>query len=241
MKTIKITLVVVLVALTTSCQFDINLGQENGNGNVITEERTVTSNFDEVKGSAGLDVLLTEGTENKIVVEADENLLEFIETEVTNGKLHVTSSRNIGHSKSKKVHVTYVKLSKVASSSGADVIVNSVLENDYLTFDASSGSNLQVEIFAKEVVAETSSGADLVLSGKAVNLQADASSGSELDAKDLFVVSCNAEASSGSDVTVHVKETLEVKATSGADINYYGEPKIIAQSDRSADRIRKMQ
>lgn len=240
MKKLKIIIVALIVVSAASCQFDINLGQEHGNGNVITEERPVTANFDEVKGSAGLDVFLTKGTENKIVVEADENLMEFIETEIKNGKLHVTSRENIGRSKSKKVHVTYVQLSKVASSSGADVIVNSVLENDYITLDASSGSDLEVEVFAKEVIAETSSGADLIVSGKAVNLQADASSGSDLDAKDLYVVTCKAEASSGSDVTVHVKETLEVKATSGADINYYGEPQVIAQSDRHADRIRKM-
>jgi len=82
MKTIKILLTIILAATLTSCQFDFNPGVD-GNGNVVTEERSVSS-FEKVKGSAGIDVYLTEGNENKIVVEADENLLELIETDIIN-------------------------------------------------------------------------------------------------------------------------------------------------------------
>ncbi|MCB0465935.1 MAG: DUF2807 domain-containing protein, partial [Aequorivita sp.] len=59
--------------ILSSCHFNISTG-ENGNGKVVTEERNVTEDFNEVRGSAGLDVYLTQGDENKIVVEADENL-----------------------------------------------------------------------------------------------------------------------------------------------------------------------
>ena len=107
MKSIKTLLLLVLVATISSCQFDVNLNHENGNGNVTKEERTVNQEFDKVRGSSGIDVYLTEGSENKIVVEADENLLEIIETNISNGKLTIKANKNIGRSKAKKVHVTY--------------------------------------------------------------------------------------------------------------------------------------
>ncbi len=242
MKPIKILIALVVATTITSCHFDINLGQIDGNGNVVTEERYVSSGFDQVKGSAGIDVFLTQGTEEKIVVEADENLVDIIETEIVNGRLTIGTSNNksIGRCKSRKVHVTYVSLNSIAASSGADVIANSVVKNETITLDASSGADLEVEVLAKEVYAETSSGADIRVTGKASKLVADASSGSDLDAKNLKVLKCNAEASSGADVTVNVKENLKASASSGGDINYYGDPAAVTNNGSRSGSVRKM-
>lgn len=240
MKSIKTLLLLVLVATITSCQFDVNLGHENGNGNVTTQERSVDQDFDKVRGSSGIDVYLTEGSENKIVVEADENLLEFIETNVSNGKLIIRSSKNIGRSKAKKVHVTYIKLSSIEASSGADVIGKSVIKNETINLDCSSGADLEVEVFAKELYAESSSGADLDVSGKASTIYANASSGSEINAKNLNTITCNAKASSGADITVTVKDKINAKASSGGDVRYYGDPVSVTKKGGKSGNIRKM-
>ncbi len=240
MKTLKIILSLILVATLTSCHFDLNIGHVNGDGNVITEERDVDQSFDQVRGTRGLDVYLTEGNENKIVVEADENLMDLIETNISNGKLTITSSKNIGRAKAKKVHVTYVKLTNIEASSGADVIGNSVIKSETLTLDCSSGADLEVEVFTKELYAETSSGADITVSGKASSLNAKASSGSELNAKKLQVLTCKAKASSGADIVVNVKENLNAKASSGGDVRYYGNPVSVTKKDGASGNIRKM-
>lgn len=240
MKTIKVISAFTLLVLLGSCNFDINFGHENGNGNVVTEERAISGNFDKVKGSAGLDVYLTEGSENKVVVEADENLLEFIETEVHNGRLKVTTTRNIGRNRAKKVHVTYTRLEEVAASSGADVIVNSILKNETILFDVSSGADLEAEVFAKEVFAEASSGAELKVTGKATSLKANSSSGSEINARQLLVINCNADASSGGDITVNVKEKLRTEASSGGTIKYYGNPEAVSKNNSRSGNVKKM-
>ncbi|MFK5983753.1 MAG: head GIN domain-containing protein [Flavobacteriaceae bacterium] len=240
MKSIKIILIVILAATLTSCQFDLNIGHENGNGNVVIEERSVTANFDEVRGTSGIDVYLTEGTENKIVVEADENLQNLIETHISNGKLTIRSSKNIGRASAKKVHVTYVVLTGIEASSGADIIVNSVLKGENLSLDASSGSDLEVEVFTKNLSAETSSGADIKISGKASTLDASASSGSELNAKKLQVLTCSAKASSGADITVNVKEKINAKASSGGHIKYYGDPVSVSKKGGPSGSVSKM-
>ena len=239
MKTIKIVLAVILATTLTSCQFDFNTGI-NGNGNVVTEERPVSSDFTEVRGSAGLDVYLTEGTENKIVVEADENLMDLIETNISNGKLTIRSAKNIGRSKAKKIHVTFVSLNKIEASSGADVIGNSVIKSEVLRLDCSSGADIEVEVFANELYAETSSGSDIEVSGKANILYANASSGSDLNAKKLQTINCNAKASSGADIVVTVNENLDAKASSGGDIRYYGNPDLANEKQGRSGSIRKM-
>ncbi len=239
MKTTKFILAITGAILLSACQFNINTG-EDGNGKVVTEERNVSEDFTEVRGSAGLDVYLTQGDENKIVVEADENLLQYIETDIEDGKLHVTTSANIRHSEAKKVYVTYKQLTNIEASSGADVTGNSVIKSERLSLKSSSGADLKVEIFAKELTAKASSGADLEISGKASSLTADASSGSEIDAKELMVANCNAEASSGAEVSVNVKNNLETQVSSAGNINYYGDPISVNSNKSNSGSVRKM-
>ncbi len=229
-----------LVAVFTlsSCIFDMNLDQTYGDGNVTRQERNV-GEFDRVRGTSGLDVYLTEGSESKVVVEADANLLEIIETEVRDGQLIVTTAENIGRSKAKKVHVTFTKLTGVESSSGADVEGRSVIKSQNLSLSSSSGSDLKLELFSENVTAETSSGADMTLSGKAANLEAKASSGSDLNAKNLVVASCDARASSGADITVNVKDRLVAESSSGGDINYYGDPAAVSNNNSSSGNLNK--
>ena len=239
MKITKILIVAFIGIVATSCHFDINLGEVNGNGNVTTETRDV-GDFNSIRGSAGMDVYLTEGTENKVVIEADENLMENIETYVVNGTLKISTKKSIGRSKSQKAHVTYVALESIEASSGADVIGNSVIKSEVLSLGSSSGADLEVEILAKEVYASSSSGSDLKISGKATKLTADASSGSDIKARELEVISCKASASSGADIAVNVKEKMEGKASSGGDIKYYGNPSDVSVKDGTSGNIRKM-
>ncbi len=239
MKTLNLIFAFLAVVTLSSCNFDITLGQVDGNGNVVTEERSV-ADFTKVKGAAGIDVYLTEGTENKVTVEADENLMELIETEVEGGKLRIRAIQNIGRAKAKKVHVTYVNLSSIEASSGADVIGNSVIKSETLNLDASSGADLELEILSSEVFAETSSGSDMKLSGKATTLRAKASSGSDLDARELLVATCNADASSGADIKVNVKDQLTAEASSGGDVHYYGDPAAVTNKGSRSGGVHKM-
>jgi hypothetical protein len=121
------------------------------------------------------------------------------------------------------VYVSLPEITALNSSSGADLTTKNVIEANKITLDASSGSDLQVELIADEVDASTSSGADIKLSGEANYLNADASSGSDIKARSLLVKKCKAEASSGADISVNVSESLTANASSGADISYSGD------------------
>lgn len=236
MKTTYLISALTLLLIFGACSS--NFGQK-GNGNVISQEREIIENFSEIRASAGLNIFLTQGNENKVTVEADENLQQYIKTDVTDGQLVITTSQNIGWAKSKKVYVTFIEVNTIEANSGSDMVGNSVIKSENLSLKASSGADLKLEIFSKSVTAETSSGADLKVSGKATSLSAKASSGSDLNAKELLVINCIAQASSGADIKVNVKEKLDAKASSGADINYYGSPTEINENNSSSGSVNR--
>ena len=222
----RIAIAFLLALFATSCKMDINFGNgKRGNGQVVEETRKVTEDFTVVSASEGLDVFVTQDSDFKIEVEADENIIDLIGTDIKDGKLRIHAIENIGRA-TKKIYVSLPEITGLKSSSGADLIVQNVVEADKIELDASSGSDLHVELVAAEVSAEASSGADIKVSGKADRLYADASSGADIRARELLAKTCNADASSGSGIFVNVSESLTADASSGADISYTGEAKV---------------
>ena len=241
MKTKTILSIICISALFVSCNVSISLDSVSGNKNVVTTEREVSSDFTVVRGSTGLDVYLTQGDENKIVVEADENLHEHITTNIEGGKLHVKSEKNIRSAASRKVHVTYIALEGIEASSGADVKTTNQLKSENLYLKSSSGSDLVADVYVKELSLDSSSGSDLKVSGSAKNVEAEASSGSDINAKSLEALNAKARASSGSDITLNVSNSLDAKASSGGDIKYYGNPKdVMKHKSSSGGDVKKM-
>lgn len=228
----RITIAFLLTLFLSSCMFDMNFGNgKKGNGIVTEDKREVTEEFSVVSASEGLDVYVTQADEFDITVEADENIIELIGTDIKDGKLRIHAIENIGRA-TKKIHVSLPNITALESSSGADLIVKNAIETDKIDLDASSGADLLVELVADEVTADASSGADIKLSGEANMLYANASSGADIRAKELLAKVCHADASSGADISVNVSDSLVADASSGADISYTGEASV--QKKKSA-------
>ena len=222
----RMAIAALLALFTSSCAFDISFGEgKRGNGQVVEENRKITDEFTAVYASEGLDVFVTQGDGFSINVEADENIIDLIGTDIRDGRLKVHAIENIGRA-TKNVYVTLPEISALETSSGADLIVQNTVKANKIELEASSGSDLEVEVDANEVVAETSSGADIKVSGRTDVLYADASSGSDIKARGLVANRCTADASSGADISVNVSESLTADASSGADISYTGDASV---------------
>lgn len=215
-----------LSLLSSSCMLDMNFGDGvKGNGEVVEEGREVTENFTAITASEGLDVYVTQGRDFDIRVEADENVIDLIGTDIRDGKLKVHEIENIGRA-TKKVFVRLPEITSLEANSGADLVGDGLVEADKIHLDASSGADIRLELAADQIEAECSSGADIRLGGQTNLLYADASSGSDINALDLVSKICRADVSSGADIKVHVLEELTANASSGGDIGYRGDPRV---------------
>ncbi len=211
----------------------------SGSRNVVTEERSISGNFDEIKVSRGLDVYITQGDNVSLSVQADDNLHDIIITEVENNVLKIYADDNIRSSASKKVIVSFTSISKIKASSGSDVFANNTITADELDVQTSSGSDMELDVNTRVLNCSSSSGSDLKLSGTTKNLYAEASSGSDIKAGNLKAEKSQVRASSGADITVNTSKELVAKASSGGDIKYYGNPEKVDKTDGVSGSIRK--
>ena len=222
----KFTIAIVLALLSSSCMLDMNFGTGvKGNGEVVKETRDVTEDFTAITASEGLDVYVTQDSRFEIRVEADENVIDLIGTDIKNGKLRIHAIENIGRA-TKRVYVSLPDITALEANSGADLFSEGLIETDKVRLNANSGAGLKLELVADQVEADCSSGADIRLGGSANLLYVDASSGSDIKALDMKARVCRASASSGADIKVQVLDELTADASSGADIGYTGDPKV---------------
>lgn len=239
MKKVTLLLFVILAFVSTSCIIDgFNTGI-SGNGNVVEETRDI-SGFTSVKLSSGIDVLLSEGDHFEVRVEADENLIDVIETTLIGKTLEVgTENVNIRNAKSKKVHVTLPELSSLKISSAGDCKGLTLFHCDDLELGISSAGDLTLEVEARRIDLGISSSGDAKLAGKADVFYASLSSAGDLSAFDLIAGEVKVDVSSAGDARVYATDEISMSASSVGNIYYKGDAQVIRSSKFSAGDIVK--
>lgn len=233
-----------------------------GNHNVTKTTRNV-GNFSEIKAGGSVNVFLTQGNKNEIVIEADENLHEYIITEVSGSKLMIKNKEQIRDAEKLDVYVTFkeinalegsgatdiVALSKIQTSrkfflsgSGAtDMLLKKGLSSNSLDLNGSGSADIEVmNVTTNNVEANMSGSVDLEIDGKAEDFTVGASGSSDVIAKELVVSAATISATGSADVSVHTTNSISVNATGSSDVYYWGNPsnKMI-NSSRAADVMLK--
>ncbi len=186
-----------------------------------------TASFNGISVSSGIDLYLTQGNAEIVVVEADPDIIDDIITEVNDGILHIYLKKKFNWvcNDDRAVYVTFDNLTKLDISAGADVEAENSFKLEDLEISVSSGADLEIDdLTAESVWLDTSSGSDAELSGKVVNFNASSSSGADISCANLISENCTVSVSSGADANVHVTKELKASASSGGDICYKGNP-----------------
>ena len=205
----------------------------------LLQKKEMQIHFTGVSVSTGIDVYLKQGDNEAISVEADENLQEYIITEVKEGVLRIHTDANIREAERKRVYVTMKEINTLKTSSAGDIIGDTPVKTDKLELSASSAGDIKLEVHAKEIEADLSSSGDMNLTGEADMLKADLSSAGDLNAFDLKVREADISASSAGDADINVSEKITARASSAGDINYMGDPKYVDAHSSSAGGVHK--
>jgi hypothetical protein len=226
---VKFAIALTLSIFLSSCGLDFSNGQK-GNGNITEQTREVNEDFTIIAASEGLNVFVTQAEEFRIKVEADENIIDLIGTDIQNNILKIHTIKNIGNA-TKNIYVSLPNINSLKSSSGAQLKTETEINAPELIIDASSGALISANITTDDISIDASSGANITLSGKARNSTIDASSGAYINASELKTAISKAQASSGANVNLNVAESLHADASSGGNISYSG--KAILSSKKS--------
>lgn len=232
----KFLIATITALLFASCNFNVNTIE--GSGNVTTEKRIVNGDFTKVSVSNAIDLVIIQSDSTEIVVEADDNLQKEISTTIENGTLIVKCKYKSFRDITKKtVTVKMPKINKLEASSASNLVSKGLLQGEDIDIETSSAASIDVNIEFDTISADSGSGSTINLKGKALRLKVAASSGSDINAHQLFANEVHAEASSGASLNVHPILSLKAEASSGGSINYDITPKTIEKTSNSGGSI----
>lgn len=208
-------------------------------------KRPLSASFKAIKVSNGIDLMLTQGSEESLAVSASEpKYLEKLKSEIVDGtlKIYYDNAGMIWNSNEKrklKAYVSFKTLEKLQASSGASVKSSKILHVAKLELKLSSGALLTSEVNITQLTAIQESGAEININGKANELTVEASSGAIFKGYELVSDYCKAKASSGGSVRVYVEKELDAKASSGGGIHYKGNGVIKEVNISSGGSVKK--
>ncbi|TDQ30994.1 head GIN domain-containing protein [Zeaxanthinibacter enoshimensis] len=214
-----------------------------GNGNVITQERE-TAEYEEIAVAGWFDVILVNGREGEITLKGEENLLEYVETEVDRGKLTVKEKKGVNLKPSKwkdgiVVTIPVEQIEAISLSGSGDVSSRTVLKSDRLETAVSGSGDIALEVESDKVKANVSGSGNISLKGKTKELEIRMSGSGDLDAFDLDAEDVEVQVSGSADVNVMATKSLKANVSGSGDIHYKGNPKKIDSKKSGSGEITK--
>jgi hypothetical protein len=184
-----------------------------GEGPLVTEPRD-SRPFTNVEAGAGIHVVIHVGPAASVVVEAQEDLLPVIATDVSGDTLHVESVDDFTSSEPVTVTVTTPVLEGIHAGGGATVHL-----------DEAVGERLELTV---------KGGARLTASGSATDVTLQADGGSSVELADLLATRTHVDLDGGATATVSASQVVDGRAGGGARLTVRGDPVVDVQTSGGA-------
>lgn len=234
MKTKMALLFIVVAALslaTLACGVTVALPDvEKGNGEV-TEDLREVGDFSQIAFSGIGELTVSLGDEPALTIEAEENLLPYIETYNRGDTLVIEIEENINIQPTEPVRfiITAVSLDAVEVSGVGDISLPELETNRFSVSISGIGDVEIAGLTAERLTAEMSGLGDLTVNaGEVERQEINISGGGKYEAPKLDCAEAEIEVSGVGSATLRASESLDVTISGSGNVNYYGSPNVFS-------------
>lgn len=214
-----------------------------GSGNVVKETR-VLQDFTEVVLSEEGDLFIEIGNQNKLVIEAEDNLQEYLIPETGDNVLNIKKlPENITLNTTKPIryYLTVKELKSLTGKNSGDVNITEVYTDSFSVRITGSGSVHIGKLKAQRLEIELTSSGNLTIdSGEVEEQHVRLSSSGEYNGKNVACKTAYVELTSSGDATLNVLEVLTADLSSSGNVYYLGSPKVVYNDSSSTGRARSL-
>jgi len=173
-----------LLLVLTSCNNDLTPECFEKMGSVVTYDIPVPD-FTAINLALGIELIVTEGPEQKVSIQTGENIKQYIKAEVRDGKLYLTNAVGcnwVRDYKSTTVYVTTPHLEQIYSASQFAVKSNGVLTFPSLSlqsgiFSETASGTFELDVNCQNLSIDDNQACYYVINGAVENLSVNFYSG----------------------------------------------------------------
>lgn len=206
MKNFRLLLTVMLVVITpliTGCVF--HHGEVIGSGQRQKQIREIAA-FTSISTEGAYEIDFEAQKPLSLEIEADDNILPIITTDVSNGVLRIRSKTGFSVNQPIKLRITAPNLEGL-SASGAGKIEVSGLQNEKFELDSSGAPTIKI-------------------SGQTKALEINANGAGKIDAHKLRSLEADVKSNGVAKVEVFASEELKATVSGPSQVIYSGDPKV---------------
>ncbi len=195
----------------------------------MTTTTRTTSEYDGIKCAGSFDYILVAGNEGKITLEGEENLLQYIVTEVKENKLIIKTKKNVylrpSNNKTIKVTIPFKDINSVALAGSGDLWNEDVINSTDFAVALAGSGDVVLDIRASNTEGKVAGSGDLTLKGSTNKLEAKVAGSGDFHGFDLQSNHTVVAVAGSGDAEVVSNESLKARVAGSGDIEYRGNPK----------------
>ncbi len=206
-------------------------GAVRGSGNVQAETRA-TGPFEAVGLEYPADVTIRQGKEDKVVIEAEDNLLGQLSSDVSSGRLTVKSletdwAARVNPTRPVKITITMRNPTEIEFSAPTGTLEADGLQAGTLRLVLSGAGQVTLNGLQVGLLDSILSGAgDVQVAGTADQVKLLLSGAGSFNGTNLKTNKAAVEISGMGDAIVRVEAELAAKITGAGSIKYFGQPRV---------------
>lgn len=226
--------ILLIGCIVINASADFNYQTIEGNGNIKISERNI-SGIIGIKSSGSFNVEIKEGNSDKIGIEADENLHEYIRTEKNNdGILEVSNKKGYNLRTKHKITIflTIPEIQTLSISGSGNIDARGNFRaSSKNNFHISGSGNINVEgaILFKDLNFHVSGSGDITCkNSKADKLSVHISGSGDIKVEEMEIKNLDAHISGSGDIRANVSSNLKARISGSGSIYYKGTPLVDA-------------
>lgn len=223
----KLTVLLLTIALLTGCRFAFDKTVE-GNTNVKTEQREV-SGFTSVEVGGPFQVTITQGSNFKVSVTADDNLMQYIDTRLNGQTLEIREKDNFNLRGTKGLQIV-IQMPEVRdlslAGSGMISATSTLKSNAKIGISLAGSGKIQAELDAPEIAFDLGGSGSATLSGQTRKMAITIGGSGDCVAEALKSEDCSVTIGGSGTAKVYASQSLDVSIGGSGDVYYAGQPKI---------------
>ena len=229
------------VSLTAACTSLLGFNRKvYGSGNTVKETRTL-QDFQEVVLSEEGDLFIEPGIQNELIIEAEDNLQQYLIAETVSGVLDIKKlpeNVTLNATKPIRYYLTVKELETLTVKNSGDTEITDVDAERFSVRVTGSGGVHIEDINADSMAIELTSSGNLVIDrGKVEEQRLKLSSSGQYDGKNVTCQNADVKLTSSGDATINVLGTLSADLSSSGNVYYLGTPKVVYKDSSSTGRV----
>jgi hypothetical protein len=158
-------------------------------------------------------------------VEAEDNLLEYIETYVDNGELKVRTKDgyNLSPKRSIRINISAPSFSSIKTVGSGDIVAENQINNSTaIELDATGSGSIRAKLNAPSVNAEVTGSGNVNLEGETRSFEGEIHGSGNIRAYDLRSEEVRVEIRGSGNAEVFASVNLKVEVSGSGDVRYKG-------------------